>query len=147
MVFFSFENFSVDFIPNKKEICSSTLSGLLYTWNVEEAQLKGTIEYKADISGGRLESDRMTSANSTKNKHFNSISISPNGAFVIGGGNSKNLCMFDIKNKLLLKKFLLTHNRSLDGVLDKLNSKNVNEFGATNEFDLDESLSEDEIKY
>jgi len=28
--------------------------------------------------------------------------------FVIAGGNSKNLCLYDIKNKLLLKRFAIT---------------------------------------
>jgi periodic tryptophan protein 2 len=99
--------------------------------------LKGTIEARNDICGGRLESDRMTSKNSTKNKHFTSLSIRSAGgaqggiphAVVIAGGNSKYLCLYDIAHKILLRRFEITQNRSLDGVLDKLNSKKMNEFG------------------
>ena len=63
--------------------------------------------------------------------------------FVIAGGNSKNLCLYDIKNKLLLKRFAITQNRSLDGVLIKLNSKNIKNGTADHEIDLDSDLEED----
>lgn len=89
-----------------------------------------------------MKDDRMTAKNSTKNKHFSSLSISPNGDYVIGGGNSKNICLYDIKHKLLLRRFAVTQNRSLDGVLYKLNSKNIKgEIGE--ELDIESDLEED----
>jgi periodic tryptophan protein 2 len=48
---------------------------------------------------------------------------------ILGGGNSKHLCLYNVYHKVLVKKFTITENRSLDGVLNKLNSKNINEFG------------------
>lgn len=73
------------------------------------------------------------------------MALSPNGEFVIGGGNSKNICLYDIRNKVLLRRFAVTQNRSLDGVLLKLNSKNVKEGGTMqHELDqLDSDLEED----
>jgi len=79
--------------------------------------LIGTINCKDDLAGGRLRDDRVTAKNSTKNKHFNSISMSPNGDFFIGGGNSKHICLYDMRYKLMVKRFAITQNRSLDGVL------------------------------
>ena len=92
-----------------------------------------------------MQDDRNTAKSSTKNKHFNSVDLSPNGEFVIGGGNSKNICLYDIRNKVMLKRFAVTQNRSLDGVLQKLNSKNVKEGGVLqNELDqIDSDLEED----
>lgn len=103
------------------------------------------MECKDDIAGGRLRADRMTASNSTKNKHFNSISMSPNGDFVIGGGNSKHICLYDIKHKLMLTRFAITQNRSLDGILHKLNSKNIKgeANAAEHEFDVDSDVEED----
>ena len=69
--------------------------------------------------------------------------MSPNGQFVIGGGNSKNICLYDIRNKLLLRRYAITQNRSLDGVLHKLNSKNVKDDVAEHELDIDSDLEED----
>ena len=68
----------------------------------------GIIDCKNDISGGRLRDDRVSAKNSTKNKHFNTLSISPNGEYVIAGGNSKNICLYDIRYKLLMKRFAVT---------------------------------------
>lgn len=41
---------------------------------------------------------------------------------ILAGGNSAYICLYDINFNLLLKKFKLTSNRSLDGILHKLNS-------------------------
>lgn len=138
----SSEVVSVEFHPNGKEIVSSTLSGQMHIWEALEGNLLGIIECKDDIQGGRLQDDRTTAKSSTKNKHFNSVSISPTGDFVLGGGNSKNLCLYDLKHKLLLRRFAITQNRSLDGVLYKLNSKNINK--ETGEpIDIESDLEED----
>lgn len=101
------------------------------------------IECRADIQGGRLRDDRNSSKNSTKNKHFNSLAVSPNGQFILAGGNSKNVCLYDIRNKLLLNRYALTQNRSLDGVLLQLNSKGVKNGVAEHELDIDSDLEED----
>ena len=89
----------------------------MYLWDANECNLIGIIECKDDIAGGRLRDDRATAKISTKDKHFNSVAISPNGDFIIGGGNSKNICLYDMRYKLMLKRFAVTQTRSLDGVL------------------------------
>jgi periodic tryptophan protein 2 len=111
------EVLSVDFHPNNKDIISTTLGGQMYMWQAAEGNLIGIIDCKDDIAGGRLREERVTAKNSSRNKHFNSVAISPNGEFVIGGGNSKHICLYDLRYKLLMKRFAVTQNRSLDGVL------------------------------
>lgn len=102
------EVLSVEFHPNNKDALSTTLGGQIYQWEAENGQIIGVIECKDDISGGRLRDDRVTAKSSTKNKHFNNISISPNGDFVIGGGNSKHICLYDIRHKIMLNRFAIT---------------------------------------
>ena len=77
-------------------------------WQGVEGHLIGIIECKDDIAGGRLREERVTAKNSTRNKYFNSIAVSPNGQFIVGGGNSKNLCLYDMQYKLLMKRFAIT---------------------------------------
>ena len=101
----------------------------MFIWDAEDGNIKSFIEYKNDLQGGRLSEERSTAKTSTRNKHFTTVNMSPNGEFVIGGGNSKNICLYDLRNKVLLRRFAVTQNRSLDGVLLKLNSKNVKENG------------------
>ena len=52
---------------------------------------------------------------------------------MIAAGHSKYVCIYSIQAKTLVKKYPLTQNRSLEGVLDKLNSKNMTEVGAVSE--------------
>jgi len=137
------EVLSVDFHPNGKDIVSTTLGGQMYLWQSDEGHLIGMIDVKLDIAGGRLQEDRVSAKNSTKNKHFNSVAISPNGEFIIGGGNSKNICLYDLRYKLLMKRFAVTQNRSMDGVLQMLNSKGVKDGMAQHEIDADSDLEED----
>ena len=115
---------------NKDELVTNTLSGQVFIWDSETSNVKGFLECRNDIAGGRLQDDRNTAKNSTKNKSFNSVAMSPAfGDLLVGGGNSKNICLYDIKHKVMLARFAITQNRSLDGVLHKLNSKNVKEGG------------------
>lgn len=112
-------------------------------WQAEEGNLIGIIDCKDDIAGGRLRDERNTAKTSSRNKHFNSISVSPNGEFIIGGGNSKHICLYDMRYKLLMKRFAVTQNRSLDGVLSILNSKHVKDGLVDHEIDADSDLEED----
>ena len=83
-----------------------------------------TISAKWDISGGRRMNDRFTANNSSLSKYFTSLDFSPDGMHLIGGGNSKWICLYDVEQGVLVKKWATTRNRSIDGVLDKLNNKN-----------------------
>lgn len=142
----SSEVITCDFHPSvKNELVSSTLGGQMFVWDVEESNVKSFIEARDDLAGGRGQDDRMSAKKSTKNKHLSAVALSPNGDFVIGGGNSKNICLYDLRHKVLLKRFAITQNRSLDGVLHMLNSKNVKEGGIlAHEVDvLDSDLEED----
>jgi periodic tryptophan protein 2 len=46
---------------------------------------------------------------------------------LLAGGNSKYVCLYDVAQKLLIKKFSISSNKSLDGVLEFLNSKHLTE--------------------
>lgn len=135
-----------DFHPStKNELVTTTLGGQMFLWDADSGDIKSFIECRSDLAGGRLQDDRNTAKKSTKNKHFQTLSMSPNGDYVIGGGNGKNICLYDIKHKVLLRRFAVSQNRSLDGVLHKLNSKNIKEGGIMqHEIDeLDSDLEED----
>mmetsp|Transcript_3379 Transcript_3379/g.5678 ORF Transcript_3379/g.5678 Transcript_3379/m.5678 type:complete len:393 (-) Transcript_3379:434-1612(-) len=131
------------FHPNQNDILTSTLGGQIYIWDQEGSSIKGIIECKDDLLGGRLKSERNTAKKSSRNKHFNSIDVSPNGQFLLGGGNSKHICLYDVHNKILLRRFAITQNRSLDGVLLKLNSKGIKGDVADHEIDADSEIEED----
>ena len=109
--------------PDGKELCSGTIGGLLSFWDVEHAKLKFEIDGRRDIAGGRKMNDRMTADNNASSRYFTSICYSADGSYLLAGGNSKYVCIYEISQQMLLKKFQVTFNRSLDGVLDEVRVK------------------------
>jgi periodic tryptophan protein 2 len=108
--------------PDGKEICSGSIGGLLSFWDVENAKLKYEIDGRRDIAGGRKINDRMTADNNAASRYFTSVCYSADGSCVLAGGNSKYVCIYEVSQQMLLKKFQVTFNRSLDGVLDEVRS-------------------------
>ena len=76
----------------------------MFIWDVEEGNIKSFIEVKDDLAGGRNQDDRKSTKKSTKNKHRTSVALSANGEFVIGGGNFKNICIYELRHKVLWKR-------------------------------------------
>ena len=52
------------------------------------------------------------------------------------------MCLYDVDERLLLRRFQVTHNRSLDGVLDSLDSRQVTDAGPLGM--IDDSDSDDD---
>mmetsp|Transcript_40530 Transcript_40530/g.97826 ORF Transcript_40530/g.97826 Transcript_40530/m.97826 type:complete len:912 (+) Transcript_40530:60-2795(+) len=129
--------------PDGKEICSGMINGILTFWDVENAKLKYEIDGRRDITGGRKMNDRMTANNNAASRYFTSVCYSADGSCILAGGNSKYVCIYEVSQQMLLKKFQVTFNRSLDGVLDQLNSKNMTDFGPMD----DHADSGDETNY
>ena len=109
--------------PNDKEVAVSTLNGELYTWDIETGSIKNILDVSRDIWGGRLNDEKISAKNSTRNKFLNTIHYNLPGNLLICGGNSQYVLIYDMQYQILVKKFVLTHNRSLNGLLYKLNSK------------------------
>jgi len=113
----------VTFRPDGKEICSGSVGGVLSFWDVESSKLKFEIDGRRDIAGGRKINDRMTVDNNAAGRYFTSICYSADGTCVLAGGNSKYVCIYEVSQQILLKKFQMTFNRSLDGVLDEVSNE------------------------
>jgi periodic tryptophan protein 2 len=117
--------------PDGKEIATATLDGNLNFWDVQDARLKSVIEGRKDIQGGRKVSDARAAMNSTSNCNFTSICYSSDGKSLLAGGNSRFICIYSISEKILLKKFSISTNLSMEGILDQLNSKRMTEAGTS----------------
>jgi periodic tryptophan protein 2 len=130
--------------PDGKQLASSTLDGTIYLWDPLESELLGTISGRRDIAGGRLRTDRRTAANSTSGKCFTSLAYSADGAFLLAGGISRYVCLYDVQEKVMLRRFQISHNRSLDGVVDMLNSKRMTDAGALEQIDAASDSDDDD---
>lgn len=129
--------------PDGRQLASSTLDGQIYLWDPIEAELQATIHGRRDIAGGRLRSDRRTADNTSSGRAFTSLAYSADGAYLLAGGSSKYVCMYDVSERVMLRRFQITHNKSLDGVLDQLNSRNMTDAGPLDQIN-DEDSDDDE---
>lgn len=112
----------MDVRKDGKEFCVSTLKGEIYLWN-EMGSVVGILDCKRDLEYGRGDADRSKNTH----KYFKTLEYTADGDYILAGGNSKYVCLYELRHRILLKKFSLSSNRSLDGVLNKLNSKNIKE--------------------
>lgn len=120
---------AVAFRPDGKQLATSSLDGMIRIWEGESGKLIGTIEGRRDIAGGRGINDRQTAQNSSKNKYFLSLCYSADGRCILAGGNSKYVCIYHAGQQILLKRFEITRNLSLDAMQDLLNSRDITESG------------------
>ena len=121
---------AVSFKNDGKVVATATLDGNITFWDVNDGKIVASIEGKKDISGGRKAKDLIAAESNAATQHFTSISYTADGDFIIAGGDSKYVCIYDCASKVLVKRFQTSNNLSLDGMKELLNSKNMTEFGA-----------------
>ena len=122
---------AVAFRPDGKELATSTLDGQIMFFSVQEGKQTNTIEGRKDIAGGRKADDRVTAANSTSGKSFNSLAYSADGRCLLAGGNSKYVVLYDVREGegIMVKRYQISENLSLDGTQEFLDSRKLNQAG------------------
>ncbi|CAH0629125.1 unnamed protein product [Chrysodeixis includens] len=119
----------VTFRPDGEEIAVSTLDGNITFFNVATGDQTGSIEGRNDLGSGKSDTDLVTPQTMLKTKAFTTICYSADGTCILGGGNSKHVCLYSVQEAILIKKFVITQNRSLDAVNDFINRRLMTEFG------------------
>lgn len=122
------DGISLAFKPDGQEVAVATLNGQISTFNLRTSQQVASIEGRNDLGSGRSETDLITAKKSLEAKSFTSLCYSADGESLIAGGQSKNVCIYNVKEALILKKFEITQNRSLDAVDDFINRRKLTEF-------------------
>ncbi|TDL25193.1 WD repeat protein [Rickenella mellea] len=137
------------FRPDGKELAASSLDGQIIFWDVAFGKQTSVIEGRKDISGGRKADDRTTASNSASGKSFNSLAYTADGQCLLAGGNSKYVVVYDVRDGVMVKKFQISQNLSLDGTEEFLDSRKVTEAGPTDLINDrgDESDLEDRMDY
>jgi periodic tryptophan protein 2 len=112
-----------------KQVAVGTLEGSISLWDPRDGAAQGVIEGRRDVAGGRKAGDRRAAGNAAAGAAFTSLAYSADGSLLFGAGESKYVCVYDVAERTLLRRFQLTSNRALDGVLDQLNSRHVTDAG------------------
>ncbi|KAI0056211.1 WD40 repeat-like protein [Artomyces pyxidatus] len=120
---------SLAFRPDGQELVVSTLDGHLTFFSTNVSKQTNVIEGRKDISGGRKADDRMAASNNASGKAFTSVVYSADGACVLAGGNSKYVALYDARGGVLVQRWQISENLSLDGTEEFLDSRRVTEAG------------------
>ncbi|CAI4230503.1 unnamed protein product [Auanema sp. JU1783] len=140
------EGLAVSYSPCGLIIAVLTMDSTVTFYTAEQMTPVGTIEGKLDLDAARLETDLIARETSAASKAFTRMAYSPDGELILLGGDSNFFCMYSVSNRILLKKFTITANRSLDGVVLDVNRRNFTEFGNMALADVSDSEEEDNHK-
>lgn len=106
--------------PDGRSLASSTADGIITFWDPAEATVVGTIEGRRDLgrpsAAGALVGGSLAAAAAS----FSSLSFSADGATLVAGGASRFVCLYDVAEKVLLRRLSLSADVSRPGVLDGL---------------------------
>ncbi|GCB77078.1 hypothetical protein scyTo_0018424, partial [Scyliorhinus torazame] len=120
----------VAFRPDGKELAVVTLDGQITFWDHQNAVQTGSIEGRHDLQMGRKELDKITAKQAAKGRSFSTLCYSADGQSVLAGGRSKFVCIYNVKEQLLVKKFEISCNLSLDAMEEFLDRRKMTEFGS-----------------
>lgn len=123
------DGLSVAWKPDGSQVAISNLKGQILIFDVKDARQVGLIDGRRDISGGRKMDDRRTAANSESSKCFTSIAYTADGSCILAGGNSRHVCLYDIQESTLLRKWEISQNLALEGTQDFLDSRRLTKDG------------------
>ncbi|MBN3290963.1 PWP2 protein, partial [Polypterus senegalus] len=112
------------------EIAVATLNGEITFWNPKSAVQTGSISGRHDLQIGRKEMDKITAKQAAKGKSFTTLCYSADGQSIMAGGHSKFVCIYNVREQILMKKFEISCNLSLDAMEEYLDRRKMTEFGS-----------------
>lgn len=133
---------AVTFRPDGAELAVATLNAQISFWDPDSATQTGTIEGRHDLRPGRKELDKITAKHAAKGKAFTTLCYSADGRSVLAGGMSKFVCIYHVREQILMKKFEVSQNLSLDAMEEFLNRRKMTEFGNLALIDQDAGADE-----
>lgn len=125
----SFDVACVAFKPTGSEIAVATINCVISVLDTVSGSLVSSIECKKDVGLSMADGDIISAAKSLESKYFTSITYSADGECILAGGKCKFVCIYHIREGLLLKKFEITENLSLNGMTEFVNRRNLTDFG------------------
>uniref|UniRef100_H3CZ41 PWP2 small subunit processome component n=1 Tax=Tetraodon nigroviridis TaxID=99883 RepID=H3CZ41_TETNG len=121
---------AVAYRPDGQQLAVATLNGEISFWNPHTATQTGSVSGRHDLETGRKDTDKVTAKQLAKGKSFTSLCYSADGESVLAGGLSKFVCIYNIREQLLVKKFEISSNLSFDAMEEFLDRRKMTEFGS-----------------
>lgn len=137
------EGLALAFRPDGRELCVASLDGHLTFFDTQNGASRGVLDCRRDISGGRSINDKVARRNNAAGAAFTSLCYSADGSCVLAGGNANYVCLYDVRERVLLKRWKLSLNVALDGTQDRFDSRQVTDAG--NVALINDQSDEDEL--
>lgn len=125
----SSEGLALAFRPDGLEVCVASLDGQLNFFDTKNGKHTGVLDCRRDIASGRRLHDKVQQRNNAAGSCFTSVCYSADGSCVLAGGNANYVCLYDVRERVLVKRWSLSLNLALDGTQDRLDSRQVTEAG------------------
>jgi len=134
---------AVAYRPDGHEIAISALDGEIKFWQPEVSLQIGSIEGRKDLGSGRRKTDLVSAKSLSGSRCFTTLCYSADGQCILAGGRSRYVCIYHIEQQILLRRFEISCNKSLDGMQRQLNSRNMTEAGPLDMLDVDKESDDD----
>lgn len=121
---------SLSYRPDGQQLAVATLNGEISIWDPQLATQTGSISGRHDLEAGRKDTDKVTAKQLAKAKSFTSLCYSADGESLLAGGQSRFVCIYNLKEQMLMKKFEISCNLSFDGMEEFLDRRKMTEFGS-----------------
>lgn len=124
------DGLAVTYRHDGAEICVASLDGHLSFFDPREGSKQNSVlECRRDIAPGRKIDDKVSAKANAGGSCFTTVTYSADGSCVLAGGNSNWVCLYDVGEKVLLKRWELSLDLSLDGTQDRLDSRQLTKEG------------------
>uniref|UniRef100_A0AC35TNQ3 WD_REPEATS_REGION domain-containing protein n=1 Tax=Rhabditophanes sp. KR3021 TaxID=114890 RepID=A0AC35TNQ3_9BILA len=130
------EALSVTYAPCGKLMAVLTYDSSISMYSTRTSAPIGMIDTKFDVNPGRGAFDIIKKGTSSRSKTFEYIEFSPDSNLILAGGNTNYVCLYSVKDRVLLKKIQMTVNFSFDGVASDINFRQLTEFGNLDHVEL-----------
>lgn len=137
------EGLALAFRPDGLEICIATLDGQLAFLDSRTSKQSAILECRRDIAGGRAVDDKILRNANAGGTAFTALSYTADGKALLAGGNANFICLYSVAERVLLNRWQLSLDLSLDGTRDRLDSRRLTEAGAAELLNVD--MHEDEL--
>ncbi|OAF65114.1 Periodic tryptophan protein 2 [Intoshia linei] len=109
--------------PNSAYLAISTLNARIYIYTTYNWEEFGIIYGKSDLGYSKNEDEKITAKKASSTRAFNTIVFSSDSNVIIAAGASKYVCMYSVPKQMLIKRFEITKNISLDGMMENLDRR------------------------
>ncbi|CAF1225991.1 unnamed protein product [Rotaria sordida] len=133
---------SCAFRPDGQQIAVSTVDAQILFFHPDTGQQMASIEGKYDLGYARKDTDKVTGKKLTFGRAYRSISYTLDGNYLLAGGRSKYISLYNIHEQILVKRFEITCNKSFDGLNEYLNRRKMTEFGSLALIDMGQDEDE-----